>query len=63
MTRPAIPNQIVRYFYSLGYALEKSERTGFATFKESVIFFYFSYLHENYYVDDPGFYPHVFGMN
>ncbi len=63
MSRPSIPGQVVRYFYVLGYALAQSERTGFSTFKQSIIYFYFSYLQENYFVDDPAFYPEYFGMN
>jgi len=63
MTQPSIPNQIVRYFYCLGYALSKSGRTGFGTFRESVIYFYFSYLQQNYFLEDPAFYPEYFGMN
>ena len=63
MALPSIPNRIIRYFYFLGYALSRSGRTGFGTFQDSVIFFYFSYLQQNYFVEDPGFYPEYFGMN
>ncbi len=58
-----IPNRIVRYFMVLGYALGHGGWTSFSTFQNGVIQFYFEYLHQQYYLKQPAYYPRNYGVN
>ena len=58
-----IPNQVVRYFYYLGYALGKSGYTPFPTFKDGIINFYSTYIRHKYYLRKPLHYPSTYGLN
>ena len=58
-----IPNRIVRYFMFLGYALSHGGLTSFPTFQNGVTQFYFEYLHQQYYLTQPAYYPKNYGVN
>ena len=58
-----IPNQVVRYFYYLGYALGKYGHTPFPTFKDGIINFYSAYIRHKYYLSKPLHYPSTYGLN
>lgn len=58
-----IPNRIVRYFMFLGYALGHGGCTPFPTFQNGVTQFYFEYLHQQYFLTQPAYYPKNYGVN
>ncbi|PIQ95635.1 MAG: hypothetical protein COV67_13795 [Nitrospinae bacterium CG11_big_fil_rev_8_21_14_0_20_56_8] len=58
-----IPGRFVRYFIYLGRALGKGERTQFSLFKDSLSFFYFSYIRREYFLKNPLYYPRTYGVN
>ncbi len=58
-----IPNRIVRYFFYLGYSLDRAGWTSFSLFKTSLIQFYLLYLQHEYWCKDPCHYPRVYGLN
>ncbi len=58
-----IPNQVVRYFYYLGYALGNYGHTPFLAFKGGIISFYSTYIRHRYYLSEPLHYPSTYGLN
>ena len=58
-----VPNRIVRYFYYLGYALAQTGRTEFPVFKNSLDFFYTTYMRQGYCTREPLRYPSMYGFN
>ena len=58
-----IPNRIIRYFFYLGFSLDRLGRTSFSLFKASLIQFYRLYLQHEYWRKNPQYYARVYGLN